>query len=119
VFHLATDLRTIKKYGVDLSFIDPKYIQYMLDQRPEIKKGVEKVRAAGYTPEALEKFRDTVVKTFENHVLIDICQQFFKVAPLVAEFYAAKLAYEGVHGAEKDEEEDEPQREAKTTKSRR
>lgn len=121
VFNLAADLKTIKRYGVDLSFIDPKYIQYMLDQRPEIKKGAEKVRAAGYTPEALEKFRDTVVKAFENHVLIDICQQFFKVAPLVAQFYAAKLAHEDTFGVEEEDDEqvESPQIEAKTTKSRR
>lgn len=118
VFNLSTDLKTIKRYGVDLSFIDPKYIQFMLDQRPEIKKGAEKVRAAGYSPEALEKFKATVVKAFEEHVLVDIVQQFFKISPLVAQFYAAKLAYEDVHGAEQDEEE-EPQIEAKTTKSRR
>jgi len=124
VFQLATDLKTIKRYGVDLSFIDPKYIQYMLDQRPEIKKGAEKVRAAGYTPEALEKFKNIVVKTFEEHVLVDIAQKFFKVSPLVAQFYAAKLAYEDTFGGGEEEDNDEeptepPQIEAKTTKSRR
>jgi hypothetical protein len=119
VFQLATDLKMIKRYGVDLSFIDPRYVQYMLDQRPEISKGLEKVRAAGYTPEALEKFNSLIVKVFEEHVLVDIIQRFFKVAPLVTQFYAAKLAYESVHGVEKDEEDDEPQIEAKTTKSRR
>lgn len=119
VFTMPTDIKTLRKYGVDLEFVNPKYLQYMLDQQPEIKKGVEKVRAAGYTPEALEKFSNTVVKVFEEHVLVDIVQQFFKVAPLVAQFYAAKLAYEDVHGVEEDDEDEKPQIEAKTTKSRR
>ena len=119
VFAIPVDIKTLRKYGVDLEFVNPKYLQYMLDQRPESQKGAEKVRAAGYTPEALEKFNSTIVKAFEEQVLVDMAQQFFKVAPLVAQFYAAKLAYEGVHGVEKDEEEDGPQIEAKTTKSRR
>lgn len=119
VFTVSADIKTVRKYGVDLEFVNPKYLQYMFDQRPEIRKGAEKVRAAGYTPEALEKFKNTVVKEFEEHVLVDIAEQFFKIAPLVAQFYAAKLAYEDAHGDEKDDEEDEPQIEAKTTKSRR
>lgn len=121
VFAVPADIKTVRKYGVDLEFVNPRYLQYMLDQRPEIRKGAEKVRAAGYTPEALEKFNSTVVKTFEEHVLVDIAEQFFKIAPLVAQFYAAKLAYEDVHGVaeDDDEEDDAPQIEAKTTKSRR
>lgn len=119
VFTVPADIKTMRKYGIDLEFLNPKYLQYALDQKPEIKAGVEKVRAAGYTPEALEKFNDTVVKVFEEQVLVEIVQQFFKVAPLVAQFYAAKRAYEDVHGVEADDEEEKPQIEAKTTKSRR
>lgn len=120
VFMLPLDMKILRKYGVDLEFLNPKYVQYMLDQQPEINKGLEKVRAAGYTPEALEKFNGIVVKAFEENVLVDIAQRFFKVAPLVAQFYAAKLAYEDVHGVESDnDKDDKPQIEAKTTKSRR
>jgi hypothetical protein len=94
----------------------------MLDQRPEIKKGAEKAKAAGYSPEALEKFKNTVVKVFEEHILVDIVQRFFKIAPLVAQFYAAKLAHETMFGSDDEDDEEEekpPQIEAKTTKSRR
>lgn len=125
LFQIATDIKAMAKYGVELEFLDPEYLHYMLDQRPEIKKGAEKAKAAGYTPEALEKFKNTVVKVFEEHVLVDIVQRFFKVSPLVAQFYAARLAYQDTFGADEDEEAEEPaekpepQIEAKTTKSRR
>jgi hypothetical protein len=129
LFQIAIDIKEMRKYGVELEFLDPNYLHYMLEQRPEIKKGAEKARAAGYSPEALEKFKNTVVKVFEEHVLVDIVQRFFKVSSLVAQFYAAKLAYEDTFGRD-DEDEDAaqeaapkkkkpPQIDAKTTKSRR
>lgn len=125
-FNIPTTIQQITQYGVDLQFIEPKYLQYMLDQSPEVRRAAEKVRAAGYSPEALDKFKSLIVRVFEERVLVDIVHQFFKVAPLVAQFYAGKLAYEDTFGVE---EEPEPEKkpkaakaaqiEASTTKSRR
>jgi len=126
VFNIPITIKEVSKYGVDLQFIDPRYLQYMLDQQPEIQKAVKKVKAAGYTPEALDRFKSVVVRVFEEHVLVDMVSRFFKAAPLVAQFYAAKLAHEDMFGVEEEEAEDEAeaatedvQIEAKTTKSRR
>ena len=125
VFNLRIPIEEVRKYGPDLQFVDPRYLQYMLEQQPEIQKAMKKVRAAGYSPAALEKFTKLVVRVFEERVLVDIIQRFFKVAPLVAQFFAAKLAHEVTFGPEEEEDTDEPEKpaapqiEAKTTKSRR
>lgn len=121
LFAYPQDLESIKAHGPDVQFIDPQYLQLMLDKSPEIKKAVAKVRAAGYTPEALEKLTKLIVKQFEEDVLVDIAARLFQVAPLVAQFYAARLAHLDTFGPEQDEPEQaqEDQIEAKTTKSRR
>lgn len=122
LFNLPLTIEEVRKYGPELQFIEPRYLQYMLEQQPEIQKALKKVRAAGYSPAALEKFTKLVVRVFEERVLVDIIQRVFKVAPLVAQFFAAKLAYEVTFGAEaasEPEDDEPPQIEAKTTKSRR
>ena len=107
VFSIPITIKEISTYGVDLQFIDPKYLQYMFDQRPEIQKAAKKVKAAGYTPEALDRFKSVVVRVFEEHVLVDMVSRFFKAAPLVAQFYAAKLAHEDMFGVEATEDEED------------
>ena len=118
LFDVKRDLNNMLHYGMDANFVCPRYLQYMLDQIPEIKNGAEKVRAAGYSPEALEKFEKLIVKVFEEQVIVDVITRFYKAAPTVAQFYAAKLAYVDTFGEEKDETA-AIQIEAKTTKSRR
>lgn len=118
VFNVKRDLNNMLQYGMDANFVCPRYLQYMLDQIPEVKKGAEKVRAAGYSPEALEKFGKLIVKVFEEQILVDVVTRFYKAAPTVAQFYAAHLAHVDTFG-EKEDVTVTPQIEAKTTKSRR
>lgn len=121
LFDYPQDLKSMNIYGPEVQFLDPQYLQLMFDKIPEINKAVEKVRAAGYTPAALEKLTKLIVKHFEETVLVDIVQRFFQTAPLIAQFYAARLAHLYTFGPEKDEpgQAQEDQIEAKTTKSRR
>lgn len=118
LFDVKRDLDNMLHYGMDANFVCPRYLQYMLDQIPEIKKGAEKVRAAGYSPEALEKFEKLIVKVFEEQILVDVVTRFYRVASTVAQFYAAKLAHVDTFG-EKEDVAATTQIEAKTTKSRR
>ncbi len=100
LFDYPQDLESINTYGPDVQFLDPQYLQIMFDQIPAIKKAVAKAKAAGYTPEALDKVTKLIVKHFEEEVLVDIVQRFFKVAPMVAQFYAARLAHLDTFGQE-------------------
>jgi len=92
LFDYPQDVKSITEYGPEARFLDPQYLQLMFDKIPAIQDATKKVRAAGYTPEALAKFTKVVVKHFEETVLVDIVQRFFGVAPMIAQFYAAQLA---------------------------
>lgn len=121
-FNIGQNIESIKRYGVDMQFACPKYVQMMLDNTPGIENAVQKAKAAGWTPEALKKITDAVLKAFNERVLVDIAEQFYRIAPMVADFYAARQAHIDLHGKEQEDEEPEtekPQIEAKTTKSRR
>lgn len=121
VFEVPQDIKSIATYGPEVHFLDPQYLQLMFEKIPAISKEIEKVKAAGYTPAALDKFTKLIVKHFEETVLVDIVQRFFQAAPLVAQFYAARFAHLDTFGPEQDETSDaqKDQIEARTTKSRR
>lgn len=93
VFAVPTDLETRQVYGHNLDFISTGYVQLLLDSEPAIKTGAEKVKEAGYTREALDQFGKTVQKVFREKIVPDMITRFEEVAPLVAEFYAARLAH--------------------------
>lgn len=87
----ATELR--EAYGFDITFVNAKYVQVILDSDPDVRKGAEKVRAAGYTPEAIDAYSKIIVKAFQERVIPDMLARFKKVAGHVASFYSARLAH--------------------------
>ena len=93
VFAVPTDLATRQVYGHSIDFVNTGYLQLVLDAQPEIREGAEKVKAAGYTPEALEQFAKIVRRVFREKVLPEIATRFDAVTDLVAQFYAARLAH--------------------------
>lgn len=106
-FHVKQDIESIKKYGVDMQFACPKYVQMLLDNAPNVDSAVQKAKAAGWTPEALKKITDAVLKAFNERVLVEIAQQFYRVAPMIADFYAARQAYIDLHGKTQEDDETE------------
>jgi hypothetical protein len=118
VFQIEGTLDDKQTYGHEITFIDPAYLQMQFDHSPEIRAAAEKVRAASYSPEAIKQFRKTILRVFRDQVLPTIDAQFAKIAGMVAEFYAARLAHIDTFGFD-DEEFYEDQIEPKTTKSRR
>lgn len=100
LFDVKRDLTQMLHYGMDANFVCPHYLQYMLDKIPEVKTGAEKAKAAGYSPEALDKFGKLIVKVFEEQILVDVVTRFYKAAPTVAQFYAAKRAHLDTFGDE-------------------
>lgn len=111
-FHLKTSIDDIKRYGVDVQFLCPAYVQRQLDECPAVTAALQKAKAAGWTPEALKKLNDAIVKSFSEKVLVDVAENFYKIAPMVAEFYAAREAYYDMFGRE-DEEDEEPETKSK------
>jgi hypothetical protein len=86
-------LQTMRLIGHDAHFICPKYLQIMLDADPEIRAEAMKAAEARYTKEALGRLEAAINKVFVDVIIPDIVQNFASVAPMIAQFYAARIAH--------------------------
>lgn len=92
MFNIEQSIESIDRYGPDVRFICPAYLQIMLDQSPKLREAAMAAKQAGYTKTALAKMHEVIVEIFNEVILPDMAAQFYKVAPHVAQFYAARLA---------------------------
>lgn len=89
-------------YGFNVSFLSAPYLQFMLDRVPAIRAAAEKCAETKYTPESIAALRKAVMTAFRTVVIPDMEVRFKKIAGLVAEFYAARLAHLETFGADED-----------------
>jgi hypothetical protein len=107
VFNVPVSIEDIRRYGTEVQFLCPEYVQMQLDNCPSVTGALEKAKAAGWTPEALKKLQDAVIKTFSEKVLVNVASNFYEIAPMVAEFLAARAAYRDMYGHADEEDEEE------------
>jgi hypothetical protein len=100
MFELPFSRELQQAYGFDITFVPAKYVQIMLDNDPEVRAGAEKVKAARYSQTALDEYRKTIIKAFQERVVPDMLERFKTVAGHVAGFYAARLAHITKFGVE-------------------
>jgi hypothetical protein len=99
VFDVDTDNALRDTYGFNIEFLNPKYLQAMLDSSPKIMAACQKAAAAEYSEEALLNLRKVVMAEFKDLVLVDMLTRFKKVAGIVGQFYAARMAHVQTFGA--------------------
>lgn len=92
--------KTMHRYGHDAHFICPKYLQIILDSSPAVKDATVAAAEARYTQEAVARIQAAVDKVFEEVILPDIIKNFAAVSPMIAQFYAARLAHIKKFGGE-------------------
>jgi hypothetical protein len=92
--------QTMRRYGHDAKFICPKYLQIMLDYSSEVRDATVKAAEARYTKEAISKLQATITEVFHEKILPDIIQNFESVVPVLAQFYAARMAHVKKFGRE-------------------
>jgi hypothetical protein len=80
-------------YGFNVAFLNAPYLQFMLDQVPEIRAAAEKCAAAKYSAESVAALRKAALTAFRTVVMPDMEARFKKIAGLVADYYAARLAH--------------------------
>jgi hypothetical protein len=100
VFDVPYPYEVRQTYGHIIEFVNPAFIQIQLDSSQEVRTAAENARDAGYTPEALAKFRRVILRVFNEQILPEIVKKFEKVAGMVAEFYCARLAHIDKFGIE-------------------
>lgn len=101
-------------YGFNVEFINAKYLQFMLDCAPGVRKAALRCAAENYSPEALAALRKNILIAFRELIVPDMTKRVQKIAALLADFYAARLAHIETFGAEDADYKDDS-----TTKSRR
>lgn len=87
------------EYGIDVSFICPHYLQFMLDRSVVVQKATLNCKRKKYSNDSVLELRKAIMQTMRDVVLPDIAQRMKKASVFVAAYYAAKMAYVDTHGA--------------------
>lgn len=102
VFDIDTNNELRETYGFNIEFLNPKYLQVMLDSSPKIMAACQKAAEAKYSEESIGYLRKIVAAEFRDRVIPDIEARFKKIAGMVGQFYAARMAHMQTFG-ENDE----------------
>lgn len=102
VFDIDTANALRDTYGFNVEFMNAKYLQVMLDSSPKVMAACQKAAEANYSEESLANLRKIVMTEFKDLVLPDMLTRFKKVAGMVGQFYAARMAHVQTFGAEED-----------------
>ena len=94
----AEDL--VDTYGYNIEFINPKFLQIMLDVSPAVRRQLIAVKRANYSPRALSKLAAVISKVVEEDIVPEMLQRLSGVMPAIAQFYAARLAHVDKFGAD-------------------
>ena len=99
VFDVDTENALRETYGFNIEFMNPKYLQAMLDSSPKIMAACQKAAEAKYSEDSIADLRRVVLAEFRDLVLPDIATRFKKIAGMVGQFYAARMAHVQTFGA--------------------
>lgn len=102
VFDVDTNDALRETYGFNVEFMNAKYLQVMLDSSPRVMAACQKAADAKYSQESLLDLHKAVLTEFRDLVLPDIAKRFKKVAGMVGQFYAARMAHVQTFGEEND-----------------
>jgi hypothetical protein len=80
--------------GADYRWLETFRFEQLCDEAAAVQTAIKKAAAAGYSDAALKRLEDAVVKVFEEVHLPEILAQFYETAPLIAQYFAAKAAYQ-------------------------
>jgi hypothetical protein len=100
VFDIDTDNALRDAYGFNVEFMNAKYLQVMLDSSPKIMAACQKAAEAKYSEDAIANLRKVVMAEFKDVVLTDMLARFKRVAGMVGQFYAARMAHVATFGHE-------------------
>jgi hypothetical protein len=103
VFGLEEANDLVKQYGFNIEFVNPRFVQVMLDSSPAVRIAAQQCADAKYSPDAIAKLRSVINTEFKQRVIPEMTARFKKVSKMVAEFYAARIAHLQTFGNDEDE----------------
>lgn len=93
IFEAAEAKELAEQYGFNIDFVNAKFVQVVLDNSADVRAAAEKCAAAKYSDESLAALRRAILHEFKETVIPQMQERFKKVAGLVADFYAARIAH--------------------------
>lgn len=102
IFDIDTNNALREQYGFDINFLNGKYLQVLLDSSPKIMAACQKAAAEDYSEEAIANIRRVVLAEFRDRVIPDMAARFKKIAGMIGNFYAARMAHVQTFGAENE-----------------
>jgi len=96
----SNELRDV--YGFNIDFVNPKFVQVVLDNSEKIRAAAQKCAENKYSPESRNELRKVIMAEFRDTAIPEMLSRFKKVAGMVADFYAARLAHLMTYGPETD-----------------
>lgn len=103
VFEIEEAKELRNEYGFNIEFVNPKFLQVVLDNSEKIRAAAQKCADAKYSPESRANLRKVVMAEFREVVIPTMLERFKKASGLVADFYAARLAHLMTYGPETED----------------
>lgn len=100
VFEVDEAKELYEQYGFNIDFVNPKFIQVMLDNSVAVRNAAQKCADADYSAEARAALKAVINKEFRETIVPAMVDRFKKVSALVADYYAARIAHLLTFGAE-------------------
>ena len=93
IFEIEEARELAEQYGYNIDFVNAKFVQVVLDNSAAVRAAAEKCAANKYSDESLAAMRRVIIQEFKDVVVPAMTERFKKVAGLVADFYAARIAH--------------------------
>jgi hypothetical protein len=103
IFDIDTNNELRNAYGFNIDFLNPKYLQVMLDSSPKVMAACQKAAEAKYSEDSLANLRKVVMAEFKDLVLPDMLARFKRISTMVSQFYAARIAHVRTFGADEND----------------
>lgn len=91
-----------EQYGFNIDFVNPKFVQVMLDSSVAVRAAAEQCANKKYSPESRADLRAVINAEFRDKIVPAMVARFKKVSALVADYYAARLAHLMTFGPDED-----------------
>lgn len=98
IFQIKQPYETRLEYGMDIQFLDPKFVNLRLSQSEIVQKALDKVKEQNYASESIIKLEHAIQTVFDSLMLDEIKKRFNNIIPMLAQFYAARQAYINKYG---------------------
>jgi len=95
-----------REYGIDVNFVCPAYLQFILDRSPDMQTAVAEVSAKKYDEQSLKNLREAVAKSIAKVLVPHMKKCLEDVTDYIAGYYASKMAYIERYGAADADAED-------------